>query len=103
MAIHSNVLAWRIPWTEEPGRLQGTVRGVTKNQTRRSKLMLSCFQRSEKKGGRWIRLEDMDHVDTRMPRPPDKSSSLQLLFWAEKESGPHSSAHCWLAMRTQEP
>jgi len=22
MAIHSIVLAWRIPWTEEPGRLQ---------------------------------------------------------------------------------
>ena len=20
--IHSNILAWRIPWTEEPGRLQ---------------------------------------------------------------------------------
>ena len=22
MAIYANVLAWRIPWTEEPGRLQ---------------------------------------------------------------------------------
>ena len=22
MATHSSVLAWRIPWTEEPGRLQ---------------------------------------------------------------------------------
>ena len=22
MAIHSSVLAWKIPWTEEPGRLQ---------------------------------------------------------------------------------
>ena len=22
MAAHSNILAWRIPWTEEPGRLQ---------------------------------------------------------------------------------
>ena len=22
MAIHSGILAWRIPWTEEPGRLQ---------------------------------------------------------------------------------
>ena len=22
MATHSNILAWRIPWTEEPGRLQ---------------------------------------------------------------------------------
>ena len=22
MAVHSSVLAWRIPWTEEPGGLQ---------------------------------------------------------------------------------
>ena len=29
MANHSGVLAWRIPWTEEPGRLQsmGSQRG----------------------------------------------------------------------------
>ena len=24
MATHSNVLAWEIPWTEEPGGLQST-------------------------------------------------------------------------------
>ena len=24
MATHSNILAWRMPWTEEPGRLQST-------------------------------------------------------------------------------
>ena len=22
MAVHSSILAWKIPWTEEPGRLQ---------------------------------------------------------------------------------
>jgi len=22
MATHSNILVWRVPWTEEPGRLQ---------------------------------------------------------------------------------
>ena len=33
MATHSSILAWRIPWTEEPGRLQ---RVVTKSQTRLS-------------------------------------------------------------------
>ena len=27
MATHSSMLAWRIPWTEEPGGLQS---GVTK-------------------------------------------------------------------------
>ena len=30
IATHSSILAWRIPWTEEPGRLQE----VTKSQTR---------------------------------------------------------------------
>ena len=24
MATHSSIFAWRIPWTEEPGRLQST-------------------------------------------------------------------------------
>ena len=24
MVTHSNILAWRIPWTEEPGGLQST-------------------------------------------------------------------------------
>ena len=26
MATHSSILAWRIPWTEEPGRLHGFTR-----------------------------------------------------------------------------
>ena len=30
-APHSTALAWRIPWTEEPGRLQST--GLQKSQT----------------------------------------------------------------------
>ena len=53
MAIHSIIVAWRIPWTEEPGRLQSmgsqtleivkdreawraAVHGVTKSWTRLS-------------------------------------------------------------------
>ena len=34
MATHSNILAWKIPWTEEPGG--ATVHGVTKSQTQPS-------------------------------------------------------------------
>ena len=48
MATHSSILAWRIPWTEDPGESQGqrnlenpmdrgawraTVHGITKSQT----------------------------------------------------------------------
>ena len=32
MATQPSILAWRIPWTEEPGRLH-TVHGVAKSQT----------------------------------------------------------------------
>ena len=32
MATHSNILAWRIPWTEEPGGLH-TVHGVAERRT----------------------------------------------------------------------
>ena len=33
MAVHSSILAWRIPWTEKPG---ATVHGVTKSRTQLS-------------------------------------------------------------------
>ena len=32
MALHSSALAWKIPWTEEPGRLQSM--GSPKSRTR---------------------------------------------------------------------
>ena len=31
LSTHSSVLAWRIPWTEEPGELQST--GFTESDT----------------------------------------------------------------------
>ena len=34
MGTHSSILAWRIPWTEEPNGL--TVHGVAKSQTKKS-------------------------------------------------------------------
>ena len=34
MTTHSSILAWRIPWTEEPGGLQSV--GVTKSRIRLS-------------------------------------------------------------------
>ena len=32
MATHSSILAWKIPWTEDPGGLH-TVHGVAKSRT----------------------------------------------------------------------
>ena len=34
MATHSSIVAWEIPWTEEPGRLQSM--GLKKSRTRLS-------------------------------------------------------------------
>ena len=44
VATHSSILAWRIPWTEEPGRLHSM--GVAKSRTRLSDFFhfsLSCI------------------------------------------------------------
>ena len=37
MATHSSILAWKIPWTEEPGRLQSM---GSQSRTRLSDLLL---------------------------------------------------------------
>ena len=41
MATHSSILAWRIPWTEEPGGLQSMGH---KESDRTEKLTLSLFK-----------------------------------------------------------
>ena len=33
MATHSSILAWRIPWTEEPGRIYSTWSGKESDTT----------------------------------------------------------------------
>jgi len=41
MATHSSILAWKIPWTEEPGGLQ--VQGIAKSQTQLSNFTFTFF------------------------------------------------------------
>ena len=43
MAIHSSTIAWKIPWTEEPGRLQpmGSQRVI--NQVKQVAVISSCI------------------------------------------------------------
>ena len=41
MAIHSSILAWRIPWTEEPGELQ-TMGSQRVSRTRLKRLRMQC-------------------------------------------------------------
>ena len=43
MATHSSILAWKIPWMEEPGySLQTTVHGVAKSWIRLSDFTFLC-------------------------------------------------------------
>ena len=42
MATHSSISAWRIPWTEDPGRL--AIHGVAKSQTRLKQLSILLDQ-----------------------------------------------------------
>ena len=39
-AAHSRILAWRIPWTEEPG---ATVHGVVKSRTQLKRLGMNAY------------------------------------------------------------
>ena len=48
MATHSGILAWGIPWTEEPG---GPVCGVAKSQTQLSDQHTNAYNRSSNKLG----------------------------------------------------
>ena len=41
MATQSSILAWRIPWTEKPGRLQ--FMGVAKSQTQQKRPSIRIY------------------------------------------------------------
>ena len=47
MAAHSSILAWEIPWTEEPGGLQ--VHRVTQSRTQLKRLSLPAPSKHCKK------------------------------------------------------
>ena len=42
MATHSSILAWKITWTEEPGRLQSTVTNNFKLKTVKHYQVVNC-------------------------------------------------------------
>ena len=71
MAAHSIVLAWRIPWTEEPGGLQ--VHRVAKSQTRLKRLSTharppSSWRRSWRGCDRWLTcLLALGHLEAPSP------------------------------------
>ena len=67
MATHSSILAWRIPWTEEPGGLQST--GVTKSGTQLKQLSMHTVRLTPSGnpvfcgGTEWDRLQNTFEYD----------------------------------------
>ena len=80
MATHSSILAWRIPWTEEPGGLH-TVQGVAKSRTR---------------------LSDFTFTFT-IFQPEHQQTQRKLEEKLEKEMTTHSSILAWRIPGTEEP
>ena len=77
MAPHSSTLAWKIPWMEEPGRLQS--HGVVKNQTRLSNFTFTFhFHALEK--------EMATHSSVLAWRIPGWQSLVGCRLWGRTES-----------------
>ena len=85
MATHSNILAWKIPWTEEHGGLQSTV--------------------LQRVGHDWARCtrtwQDLTYVLLHCFLPLFIFSSLRQ--YTEKAMAPHSSTLAWKIPWTEEP
>ena len=88
MAPHSNTLAWKIPWTEEPGRLQsmGSWRvgydWVTSlsciGEGNGNLLQCSCLENPRDGGDWWAAVFGVTQSQTRLKQVSSSSSSLYL-------------------------
>ena len=65
MATHSSILAWKIPRTEEPGRLQSTVHEIARSRTRLSDFtsLLHILYKYKKQIKRWGERERKRQTD----------------------------------------
>ena len=95
MAPHSSTLAWKIPWTEEPGRLQsmGSLRvghdWVTSlslsciGEGNGNPLQCSCLENPRKGGAWWAAVYGVAQSRTRLKRLSSSSSSRLVLGFSE--------------------
>ena len=94
MATHSSTLAWKIPWMEEPGRLQST--GLLRvgldwatslslftlciGEGNGNLLQCSCLENPRDSGAWWAAVYGVAQSQTRLKRLSSSSSSL--LDWS---------------------
>ena len=109
MAIHSSTLAWKIPWMEEPGRLQSM--GVAKGWTQLSDFTFTFMHwrrkwqptpvllPGESQGqGSLVGCSSWGHEEL------GTTQRLHFHFHAlEKEMATHSSITAWRISGTEEP
>ena len=50
MATHSSILAWRIPWTEEPGGSQRVGQSIRSQRVGQDQSNLACMHEEEEAG-----------------------------------------------------
>ena len=98
MAPHSSTLAWKIPWTEEPGRLQsmGLLRVGTTEQLHfhfsllcigegnGNPLQCSCLENPRDGGAWWAAVYGVSWSQTQLKRLSSSSSRAKMScpFWA---------------------
>ena len=94
MAPHSSTLAWKIPWTEEPGRLQ-SMGSEESDTTERlhfhfsvscireesgNPLQCSCLENPRDKGAWWAAVYGVTQSQTRLKRLSSSSSSYVYAY-----------------------
>ena len=92
MALHSSTLAWKIPWTAEPGRLQfmGSLRVDTAERLHfhfslscigegnGNPLQCSCLENPRDGGAWWAAISGVTQSQTRLKRLSSSSSSIHI-------------------------
>ena len=64
MTTHSGILAWRIPWTEEPGGLQSM--GLQRIRHDSNPLQYSCLENPMDGGAWWATVHGVAKSRTRL-------------------------------------
>ena len=95
MAPHSSTLAWKIPWTEEPGRLQ-SMGSLKSDRTERlhfhfplscieegngNPLQCSCLENPRDGGAWWAAIYGVAQSRTQLKRLSSSSSSTHSLIF----------------------
>ena len=104
MAAHSSTLAWKIPWTKEPGRLQfmGSLESDTTEQLHfhfslscigegnGNPLQCSCLENPRDGGARWAAIYGVAQSRTQLKRLSSSSSSILAGSSVPFEAADHS-------------